>query len=128
MTFKDHFSTQSAVYTQFRPSYPSQLFAFLADQAPARHHALDTACGNGQAAVALTDYFDRVSATDASENQIKHAVAHPRITYAVAPAESCGLPDASLDLLTVAQAIHWFDFDRFYEESRRILKPGACWP
>ena len=125
MSFKDHFSKQSATYTQFRPTYPPELFTFLAEQSPNREHALDTACGNGQAALALAAYFQKVTAADASENQINHAQPHPKVTYVIAPAEACGLPDHSVDLLTVAQAIHWFDFDRFYAEAKRVLKPGG---
>lgn len=47
------------------------------------------------------------------------------VRYAVAPAEDSGLEDASVDLVTVAQALHWFDHDRFYAEVRRVARPGA---
>lgn len=123
--FKDHFSGHAASYTLFRPSYPKDLFAFLATQAPARGRAWDCATGNGQAAVDLAEQFDEVVATDASQRQIDHARQHPRVRYQVAPAETVPIADASVDLTTVAQALHWFDLPRFYAEVRRVSRPGA---
>ncbi|MEW5888985.1 MAG: class I SAM-dependent methyltransferase [Pseudomonadota bacterium] len=128
--FKDYFSTQSADYARFRPRYPEALFAWLADISPGKALAWDCATGNGQAAVGLAAHFARVVATDASAAQIAGAEGHERIEYRVAPAEASGLPDASTDLVTVAQALHWFDLEHFYGEVRRVLKPGgvvAAW-
>lgn len=124
--FKDHFSGYAADYRQFRPTYPPELFALLASVAPAHELAWDCGTGSGQAAVPLADHFARVFATDASAEQIAHAGPHPRVEYAVAPAEACPLPDACADLVTVAQALHWFEHDRFYAEVRRVLKPGGA--
>lgn len=124
-SFKDHFSGHAANYRAFRPTYPPGLFAFLASVAPGRDLAWDCGTGSGQAAVPLADHFARVFATDASAEQIANAEPHPKVEYAVAPAEECPLPDASADLITVAQALHWFDHDRFYAEVRRVCKPGA---
>ncbi|MBA3564103.1 MAG: class I SAM-dependent methyltransferase [Gammaproteobacteria bacterium] len=121
--FKDHFSGHAAAYAAARPDYPEALFAWLAQQAPARNTVWDCATGSGQAALALTEYFDAVHATDASSEQIANARAHEKIRYAVAPAEASGLPEASLDMITVAQAAHWFDLPTFYAEARRALKP-----
>lgn len=126
MTFKDHFSGHAASYAAFRPGYPPELFDFVAALTPGRALAWDCATGNGQAAVPLAGIFDRVVATDASQQQLGNATPHPRIEYRVATAENSGLPDASVDLLTVAQAVHWFDFDRFYAEARRVLRPGGA--
>ena len=123
--FKDHFSGKAAAYGRYRPHYPPELFSFLAAQCPLRELAWDCGCGNGQASVALADHFERVYATDASAEQIAKAKPHPKIAYAVAPAEASGLPDHSVDLVTVAQAIHWFDFDAFYDEVRRVSKPDG---
>src|SRR5215831_1555408 len=123
--FKDHFSAHATDYRAFRPSYPAELFTFLASAAPARDLAWDCGTGNGQAAVALAEHFARVFATDASAEQVKNAEPHPRVEYAVAPAEKCPLPDHTADLVTVAQALHWFDFDRFYAEVRRVARPGG---
>jgi len=123
--FKDHFSGHAADYRAFRPTYPPELFAFLASVAPGRDLAWDCGTGSGQAAVPLADYFTRVFATDASAEQIAHADPHPRVEYAVGPADRCPLSDRSADLVLVAQALHWFDHDRFYSEVRRVCRPGG---
>ena len=125
MRFKDHFSKQAADYAKFRPSYPRQLFDFLGSIAPSRQLAWDCGTGNGQAAVGLASGFDRVIATDASEKQIANAQAHEIVEYRVAPAENSGVGSKTIDLIMVAQALHWFDLDRFYAEARRVLKPDG---
>jgi SAM-dependent methyltransferase len=129
MAFADHFSKQANAYAAFRPSYPDALGAYLASLTPARGHlptqAWDCGTGSGQAATMLARHFDRVLATDASAAQIKKAERCDRVEYRVAPAESSGLPDRSCDLITVAQAAHWFDLPPFYAEARRVLKPGG---
>jgi len=121
MNFKDHFSTHAASYADARPGYPEELFEWLALQCPRRRLAWDAGCGNGQASVALASFFGEVYATDPSEAQIKRAQAHERVHYAVENAEECGLGDHSANLVTVAQAYHWFDHERFCEEARRVL-------
>jgi SAM-dependent methyltransferase len=123
--FKDHFSVQSAAYRQFRPTYPAALYAYLAQHAPAREVAWDCATGNGQAAMALAQHFRRVRASDASAAQIKQATPHPRIHYVVEPAEHAGLQDGGVDLITVAQAFHWFDHAAFFREAHRVLRAGG---
>ena len=122
MTFKDHFSRQAADYAKFRPGYPRELFDYLGSIAPSRQVAWDCGAGNGQAAVALASVFDRVIATDASEKQIANAQPYERVEYRVAPAENSGIESDTIDLIMVAQALHWFDLDRFYVEARRVLK------
>jgi SAM-dependent methyltransferase len=122
MPFKDHFSKQAAGYAKFRPRYPQQLFDFLGSIAPSRQLAWDCATGNGQAAVGLASVFDRVIATDASEKQIANAQSHEIVEYRIGPAENSGLGSETIDLIMVAQALHWFDLDRFYPEARRVLK------
>jgi SAM-dependent methyltransferase len=129
-TFVDHFAAVASHYADSRPRYPAELFAWLADQCKEHALAWDCGAGNGQASTELARYFERVVATDASEMQISQAMAHPRVEYRVAPAESSGLDNACADIVTVAQALHWFDLDRFYAEVRRVLKPGgllAAW-
>jgi SAM-dependent methyltransferase len=125
MTFKDHFSVQAADYAKFRPTYPDELFAFLARVAPAHHLAWDCATGNGQAAAALAARFDRVIATDASARQIANAKPAQGIEYRMARADESGIEAASVDLVTVAQALHWFDLNTFYAEAKRVLRPGG---
>ena len=122
-TFKDHFSKQAGEYARFRPRYPEKLFRYLATIAPGKQLAWDCATGNGQAAVALAELFERVIATDASERQIESAEAHARVEYRIAPAENSGIEWNSVDLITVAQALHWFQLERFDTEARRVLKP-----
>jgi ubiquinone/menaquinone biosynthesis C-methylase UbiE len=99
------------------------LFRYLATIAPGKQLAWDCATGNGQAAVALAEVFERVIATDASERQIGNAAANARVEYRVAPAESSGIESDAVDLIAVAQALHWFDLERFYAEARRVLRP-----
>lgn len=130
MTFPDHFSEQSAGYAEFRPRYPDALFEWLASQCKHRRVAWDCATGSGQAAFGVAEHFQHVLATDASEAQLQHALPHPRIEYRVARAEASGLPAASVDLVTVAQALHWLHLDQFFAEVRRVLRPDglfAAW-
>ena len=115
-TFKDHFSAASGRYAAYRPDYPAALFEWLAGLCDRHDTAWDCATGSGQAALGLAPHFRRVVATDASAEQVRHAVAHPSIDYRVAQAEDSGLADHSVDLVTVAQAAHWFDLPRFYAE------------
>jgi SAM-dependent methyltransferase len=127
---KDYFSTQADAYRTFRPGYPEVLFGTLCREIPTGATAWDCATGNGQAAVMLAEHVGRVVASDQSARQLAHATPHDRVAYVRAYAEAMPLADRSVDLVTVAQALHWFDFDRFYDEVRRVLKPGgliAAW-
>jgi SAM-dependent methyltransferase len=125
MSFKDHFSRLAAQYSAFRPAYPPAIFDYLAQLCLDRQSAWDCACGNGQATLALAERFQEVIATDASAQQLAAAPARPNVTYRVAPAEESGIESQSLDLVTVAQALHWFDLDPFYGEVQRVLKPSG---
>jgi SAM-dependent methyltransferase len=123
ITFEDHFSQRAHEYAQYRPSYPGELFAYLASIAPKHGLAWDCGTGNGQAAIKLAEHFHRVVATDASSDQLSHAFLHERIEYRAERAEAVSLDTDSVDLVTVAVAVHWFDFEKFYREVRRVLKP-----
>lgn len=122
---KDLFSAQAAVYAAFRPVYPQALYDFLYGIAPAFGNAWDCGTGNGQVAVQLAKRFDHVFATDISTQQIAHAQPVENISYEVTRGEQTDLAAHSCDLVTVATAVHWFDFDAFYQEVRRVAKSGA---
>lgn len=122
---KDNFSKQASGYAKFRPHYPDKMIHYIIEQTSGRMSALDVATGNGQVAVALAPYFKEVYATDISEKQLLQAVTTTNIYYSVASAENLGFEDDSFDLITVGQAIHWFQFDAFYKEVNRLLKPGG---
>jgi len=125
MTFKDHFSERAQAYAQARPTYPPALFTALAALAPGWELAWDVGTGNGQAARGLAEHFERVLATDASAKQLAEAASHPHIVYRQANETASGLRDRSADLVTVAQAAHWFDLPAFYAEALRVLRPGG---
>jgi len=122
---EDHFSARAALYARSRPVYPEALYATLASLTPGQALAWDCGTGSGQAAAALARRFDRVLASDASPQQVSHAFAHEHVHYAIARAEAAPLRDRSVDLVTVAAAVHWFDLDPFYAEARRVLRPGG---
>ncbi|HEX6535336.1 MAG TPA: class I SAM-dependent methyltransferase [Gemmatimonadaceae bacterium] len=128
--FKDYFSRQAAEYAGYRPTYPAELFAWLAAEAPSRDAAWDVGTGSGQAAVGLAEHFARVEATDPSATQLAHAVPHERIRYRQARGEDSGLADTSASVVTIAQALHWLDLPAFWREVRRVLRPRgivAAW-
>jgi SAM-dependent methyltransferase len=122
---KDNFSKQSDLYARFRPGYPTKLFDFLLPLIPNKETAWDCGTGNGQVAVKLSGYFKKVYATDLSGAQIENAEKKKNIFYSVEKAEKTVFADNAFDLITVAQAIHWFEFDNFYQEARRTLKAGG---
>ena len=125
MTFKDHFSVTASGYAAHRPVYPRGVAEALAARSPGRALVWDAGCGSGQLSVVLGEVFDQVAATDASAAQIAEAVPHPRVRYAVAPAEVSGLANGSVDCAVAAQAAHWFDLDAYYREVRRVARPGG---
>lgn len=122
---KDNFSSHAEEYLKFRPTYPRELFEFLLKLVSEKITEWDCGTGNGQVAQELAKYFDKVYATDISEKQIKNSVKRKNIHYKVESAEETSFPDRFFDLITVAQAIHWFDFNQFYKEVRRTLKPNG---
>lgn len=124
-TFPDHYSANAASYATYRPRYPRRLFEWLASIAPDRRAAWDCGTGSGQAASGLAEQFAQVMATDPSVAQLAHAVRHPAVAYAAMSAEHSALSSGSVSLVTVAQALHWFDRPSFYAEARRVLVAGG---
>lgn len=122
---KDNFSSQAADYSKFRPHYPAEMVAYIVDFVHNRKSALDVATGNGQVANLLSQYFDEVFATDISEKQLANAASQPNISYSMQAAETTDFKNQQFDLITVAQAVHWFNFNDFYKEIYRILKPDG---
>ena len=122
---KDLFSKQSDIYVKYRPDYPPELIEHILQYVTGRTKAWDCASGNGQAAVLLANHFDAVEATDISEKQISNSIQHPRIRYSVSAAEKTDFPDHDFDLIAVAQAYHWFNFESFEREVKRVLRPDG---
>lgn len=122
---KDNFSNQAGDYAKYRPAYPQQLYDFIGKLVAQKEAAWDCGTGNGQSAAALAAGFNKVYATDISAQQISHATQVANVFYSVQAAESTNFPNDNFDLITVAQAIHWFDFATFYREVNRVAKPGG---
>ncbi len=121
MSFNDLFSDHADDYARHRPTYPKELFAYLASLTPSHQAAFDCGTGNGQGAIMLAPYFEHVYASDPSQAQIDKAPTNDNISYHVATAEQCPLPDQSVSLISVFQALHWFDLKQFSQEVLRIL-------
>jgi SAM-dependent methyltransferase len=121
----DNFSTGGQDYALYRPDSPKEVFDFLYAHTKAFDMAWDCGTGNGQVAKQLAKSFKTVYATDISADQLKHAPQRENIIYRQERVEQTSFPDHTFDLITVAQAIHWFDFEPFYKEVRRVAKPGA---
>lgn len=122
---KDNFSTQSDKYAKFRPTYPSDLFEFLNENVQEKRNAWDCGTGNGQVAFELAKTFDNIFATDISQQQIDNALQADNILYSLQPAEQTNFDNELFDLVVVAQAIHWFHFEKFYAEVKRTAKENA---
>lgn len=125
MSFHDHFSAQAPTYAKARPTYPRELFAELARLAPGHTLVWDCGAGNGQASVGLAEFFERVVATEPSAAQLAEAAPHPRVSYVQSAELAPGIADGAADLVTAAQAAHWFNREVFYAEARRVLRPGG---
>lgn len=128
--FVDHFAATATQYARSRPTYPAELFDWLVERSPRRALAWDCGTGSGQAAQTLGGRFDLVVASDPSLAQLAQARRETSVHFVAMTAEAVALPSASVDLVTVAQALHWFDRTRFYAEVRRVLVPGgllAAW-
>ena len=130
MEFHDHFSRASSQYASSRPTYPRELFKYLSTLCQSHQRAWDCGTGNGQAAIGLAEFFTQVDASDPSSEQLRNAVAHSRVQYVLCKAENTEFPSDNFDLVAVAQALHWFELDKFYAEAHRVLKSAgvfAAW-
>lgn len=122
---KDLFSQQNSFYAKYRPTYPAELYEYILSYVQEKNIAWDCGTGNGQAAYALASYFKKVIATDISNNQLALAKQHSNIEYIICQAEKTSFPPNTFDLITVAQAYHWFEFNSFEKELKRVSKSGA---
>lgn len=125
MSFVDHFGEESNYYQQFRPNYPEELFDFLNNLVKSHDVAWDCGTGNGQTAIALSQRFKKVIATDINQQQLEIAIKKDNICYYCWPAERTQIANGTIDLITVAQALHWFRLENFYQEVKRVAKPDA---
>ncbi|MET0581087.1 MAG: class I SAM-dependent methyltransferase [Pseudoxanthomonas sp.] len=133
-TFKDHFSQVAGAYAHWRPTYPDALFDAITGVVPGSAEVWEPGCGSGQATRGLAARFAHVFATDPSAAQVGQHWANTEsasnVRLAVEPGEATSLPDRSVGLIAVAQALHWFDRVRFFAECGRVLRPGgvlAAW-
>jgi len=122
---KDNFSSQSGNYAKYRPEYPARIYELIRENITSLNRVWDCGTGNGQVAVELSEFFKKVEATDISSNQIKNAIKKENIHYSTQPAEKTGFPGNYFDLIISAQAVHWFNFNKFYREVNRCLKPDG---
>jgi ubiquinone/menaquinone biosynthesis C-methylase UbiE len=122
---KDKFSDRSDFYKKYRPTYPQALYDEILKLTTGRNHCWDCGTGNGQVAIELEKYFNKVYATDISEKQLANADKRDNIIYKIERAEKTTFQDSQFDLITVAQAIHWFDLDGFFKEVKRVAANGG---
>ncbi|CAH0389823.1 unnamed protein product [Bemisia tabaci] len=123
------FLKQVVEYAKGRPTYPAELFCFIAEKTPEHELAWDVGTGSGQAAQSLAEYYEKIVATDTSPKQLELAPKLPNVRYEQTPPTMSKeelrqkiAAESSVDLVTVAQAIHWFDLSAFYEQARWVLK------
>ena len=119
------FGIDSDKYAKFRPKYPKDFYDFLLQHVPTKDKMWDCACGNGQVAIDMVDHFNQIYATDINRNQLDNAFKHPKINYSLQKAEKTDFPNHFFDLICVAQALHWFDMEAFFNETDRVLKKGG---
>jgi len=119
------FSLESEQYALYRPTYPNELIELIVSLSPNLFFAWDVACGNGQLTFELSNYFEQVIGTDISQEQLENAQKNDNILYKVESSSLSSIGNSNIDLITVAQAIHWFEFDTFYSEVKRVAKPNA---
>lgn len=122
---KDLFSGHAGDYAAYRPTYPGELFQFIFQHCNDFYNAWDCGTGNGQVASYLADYFELVEATDISAEQLKHSIQRPNIRYQISKAEEPKFKNSLFDLITVGQAIHWFDIETFFKSCGAVGNPNS---
>lgn len=122
---KDLFSKQSSEYAKFRPVYPNALISEIVSRCGRTKTAWDAGTGNGQLATLLAPHFEKVFASDLSDKQLANAKVAENVKYFQSNSYNTPIESNSVDLITVAQAIHWFDFEKFYQEVKRVAAPNA---
>lgn len=124
-TPENWFTQGGRAYASYRPKYPPQLSDFLASLVSTKNIVVDVGCGSGQLTALLAQHFKQVFAFDPSVEQIRYAEPGANISYQCALAESLPLASGCANLITVAQAAHWFDLPAFYNEVNRIATSNA---
>ncbi len=122
---KDNFSRQSEGYSKFRPVYPNELYSEILKHVNSFDLCWDCATGNGQIASIMATHFKEVIATDISDAQLEKAPKLSNVQYLKCRAEQTPFTDNSFDLITVGQAVHWFDHGHFNQEVKRVAKPDS---
>ncbi|XP_059157444.1 putative methyltransferase DDB_G0268948 [Physella acuta] len=122
----------SEAYSDYRPSYPREVYDLImtfhtSSRSCQCDLAVDVCCGTGQSTVPLAGYFSKVLGADVSEDQLqKFPKDLPNVKSVVSTAENLHfLEPESVDLVTVATALHWLDQDKFFQEVKRVLKPSG---
>ena len=125
MKTSELFEDKADLYASSRPTYPKELFDFIGSLLVSKNEAWDCAAGNGQASTGLAKIFTKVEATDISKEQISNSFPLKNVNFSVQPGESTNFKDNQFDLVNVAQALHWFDYSKFWDEVSRVLKPNG---
>ncbi|KAF8018672.1 hypothetical protein BT93_H3540 [Corymbia citriodora subsp. variegata] len=124
------FDKQAETYADARPTYPREWYQKLAALTPRHALAWDVGTGNG---LGVAEHYQQVTATDVIESQLNYAILHPRVRYIHTPPSISDDEllamiggENTIDLISVAQAIHWFNLPKFYSIVNRVpRRPGG---
>jgi len=125
VTYRNPFAAAADRYTEGRPYHHARtLRRALAGEKP--RVALDVACGTGLSTRGLAELGIAAVGVDVVPAMVARARADTALPYAVAAAEALPLAAGTVDLITVASGVHWFDQRRFAAEAARVLRPGGA--